>query len=218
VARLYTYIVQRDSGLAPNPYWDWCTLAVCTPNHQGSRIEVGDWIAGFLNKARGHRFLYALEVAEIIDLDDYFHDPRFQSKKPNLRGDWRQRCGDNFYSRQPDGTWIQHRNAFHIGDEIKQKDTKHAKAFTGKRFWYLGRSASKLPARFRPLAGGRGARVNHDPKLVTEFKKWVEHRFSPGISDLPNDNPGLLKTSMDTTGALSHCSGRPSSTTKHRCS
>ena len=96
--RLRSYIVRHDKGLAPNPFWDWCTLAVCTPNHQGSRLDVGDWIAGFLEKKRGYKFLYAMEISEILGLDEYFRDPRFSAKKPNLRGSWTKRCGDNFYS------------------------------------------------------------------------------------------------------------------------
>ena len=57
-----------------------------------------------------------MEVEDVLDLDDYSKDPRFQNKKPDLHaGDWKKRCGDNFYSRAADGSWIQHRNRFHIG-------------------------------------------------------------------------------------------------------
>lgn len=191
MTRLYSYVVREDTGLAPNPFWGWCTLAVCTPNHQGSRVRANDWIAGFLTKAREHRFLYAMEVAEILDLDDYYHDPRFEPKKPNLRGDWQQRCGDNFYCRSKDGEWIRHRNAFHLDEAVKQKDTRFAKAFVGTRFWYLGKSAAHLPWQFAPLAGGRGARVNHDADLVEKFRSWVQAEFAQGVADEPNDNPDL---------------------------
>jgi hypothetical protein len=60
--RLYTCIARVDSGLAPNPFWGWCTLAVCTPNHQGSAGKLGDWIAGFSPKGTGHRFVYAMAL------------------------------------------------------------------------------------------------------------------------------------------------------------
>lgn len=132
-----------------------------------------------------------MEVSEILDLDDYFQDTRFALKKPNLRGNWQQRCGDNFYSRGEDGSWIQHRNRFHLDEAIKKQDTKHARVFVGSLFWYRGRSAESLPARLAPLAGGRGARVNHDPALVDEYRNWVQARFDLGIADLPNDNPDL---------------------------
>jgi hypothetical protein len=67
-------------GLALNPYWDWCTLAVCTPNRQGARL--------------------------------------------GRRGDWKERCGDNFYGQNAGGAWRQRRNRFHIGAEYLTKDTR----------------------------------------------------------------------------------------------
>ena len=189
--KLYTYIVRKDTGLAPNPFWDVCTLAVCTPNHQGSRVRCGDWIAGFLTKACDYRFLYAMEVEEMLGLDEYYRDSRFESKKPNLRGSWKERCGDNFYSRGNDGTWVQHRNRFHLSEDQKRKDTKYARAFVGHRFWYLGKSAAKMPAHFASLAGGRGTRVNHNPVLVEEFCSWVPEHFEIGVHDSPKDNPDI---------------------------
>ncbi|MCC7484242.1 MAG: hypothetical protein IT529_04575 [Burkholderiales bacterium] len=73
--KLYTYVMRHDAGLAPNPFWGWCTLAVCTPNHQGSRVEPGDWIAGFQDKSRGYRLVYAMEVAERIHMMRHFLRP-----------------------------------------------------------------------------------------------------------------------------------------------
>lgn len=192
MSNLYTYVVRQDTGLAPNPYWGWCTLAVCTPNHQGSRAIPGDWIAGFLSKERGYRFLYAMQVLEVLNLDNYYNDSRFQSKKPDLRGTWKQRCGDNFYSLGEDKEWIQHRNRFHLDEATKRQDTRFAKVFVARRFWYLGASAASIPEILAPLVGGRSARVNHDLRLVIEFRRWVEATFKLGISGHPNDNPDLL--------------------------
>ena len=187
--RLYAYVVRVDTGLAPNPFWGVCTLAVCTPNHQGSRVRCGDWIAGFLSKDRGHKFLYAMEVDEILGLDAYHRDSRFEAKKPVLRGTLQQQCGDNFYSRGSDGLWIQHRNRYHLDEASLRKDTRFARVFIARRFWYLGKSAASLPTEFAPLAGGRGARVNHSPELVEAFRAWVVESFRPGVHDLPLDNP-----------------------------
>jgi hypothetical protein len=130
-------------------------------------------------------------VSEILGLQDYFQDARFQAKKPNLRGTWQERCGDNFYSRGPDGNWVRHRNRFHLDDQVEKRDTKFARVFIGHQFWYRGRSAKAAPSRFAPLAGGRGARVNHDPGLTEEFRDWVGREFQSGVADTPNDNPDL---------------------------
>lgn len=188
--RLCTYLITNDKGLAPNPYWGWCTLAVCTPNHQGANLDSGDWIAGFLTKKRGYRFVYAMEIAERLHMNDYFHDPRFSAKKPNLRGSWMERCGDNFYSQLEDESWKQHRNRFHIGPRFLGKDTRLPFVFVGKRFWYFGRHALRLPDRFLTLVGGRGIRVNHDARLTANFRGWVA-RHGEGIHALPSDNPDI---------------------------
>ena len=29
--KLYTYCIPYDSGAAPNPFWETCTLAICKP-------------------------------------------------------------------------------------------------------------------------------------------------------------------------------------------
>src|SRR5208283_2747822 len=104
---VFTYIVATDKGLAPNPFWNYCTLALCTPNHMGVRLKVGDWIAGFLSKERENKLLYAMEVQEILNFDDYYRDSRFSKKIPNLQGTWKHRCGDNIYSKNKSGLWKQ---------------------------------------------------------------------------------------------------------------
>jgi hypothetical protein len=186
--KLLTYIVTHDSGLAPNPFWNWCTLAVCTPNHQGARIEKGDWIVGFYNKKHGNKFLYAMEVYDRrIHLNDYFHDKQFAKKKPNINGSWKQRCGDNFYSLDKNGKWQQHETLHHNTQKSFEQDTRHPYVFVAKKFWYLGSNAYDLPKCFLPLVGGIGIRVNHDPILVEKFKKWITENFSEGCHGLPRD-------------------------------
>jgi len=189
---LCTYVVREDAGLAPNPFWGFCTLAVCTPNHQGTRLQIGDWIAGVLTKARGHRLLYVMQVAEILSLDAYYRDDRFASKRPDLRGDWQKRCGDNFYSLDSTGKWVRHRNRFHLDDAIEKQDTKYARVFIADRFGYYGREAKSVPSEFQSLFGGRGARVNHPAALKTAFIDWVRGNVPQGIHGLPNDNPDMV--------------------------
>lgn len=132
-----------------------------------------------------------MEISEVLGLNEYFHDRRFAAKKPNLRGSWQERCGDNFYSRKPDSSWIQHRNRFYLDEALKRQDTKYARVFIGERFWYRGRLANVAPEKFAPLIGGRGARVNHDPSLVADLCAWISNEFEPGVADVPNDNPDM---------------------------
>src|SRR4030042_6777459 len=92
-----SYLVKIDSGLAPNPFHDYCTLSCCTPNHMNIQLVKGDWIAGFSTKEYGNTLIYAMRVFEVLDYNTYFHDIRFQAKKPKLDQDYKNRCGDNMY-------------------------------------------------------------------------------------------------------------------------
>ena len=130
-----------------------------------------------------------MEVCDVIDMNTYFHDPRFSEKKPNLRGTWQQRCGDNFYSQALDGSWTQHRNRFHIGPAYLEKDTRNPYVFVSKRFWYFGREAVFVPERYIALVGKRGIRVNHPRELCQGFLAWVQSSQESGVRALPTHNP-----------------------------
>lgn len=190
MSNLYTYVMQHDAGLAPNPFWGFCTLAVCTPNHQGSRAKRGDWIAGVSDKRRGYKLIHVMEVDERVHMKDYLRDERFAAKKPVTDGTPQQRCGDNFYSLDEHGRWTQHPNRYHEGPSCLAQDTRHPWVFVARRFWYLGRNAAEIPAQFMSMFGGRGARVNHPPELVASFRNWVQAALTEGVNALPRDLEG----------------------------
>jgi len=187
---LYTYVLKHDAGLAPNPFFGICTLAVCTPNHQGSRAKRADWIAGVSDKSRGHKLIYVMELDDRIHMSDYFRDRQFAEKRPVMNGTARQRCGDNFYSQDGSSRWIQHPNRYHMGPECLAQDTRNPWVFVGKKFWYLGRKAIDLPTEFLPMFGGRGARVNHPAEQVAAFQAWVDASLRRGMNALPRDFEG----------------------------
>jgi hypothetical protein len=78
--KICSYVIKRDTGLAPNPFWGYCSLAVCTPNHQRARLSSGDWIVGNSSVSDRQRLVYAMQIDEVLGFDAYFRDPRFQQK------------------------------------------------------------------------------------------------------------------------------------------
>lgn len=84
--RFCSYVVVHDGGFAPNPFAGYCTLAACTPNHQGLRLKKGDWLLGHGSAETGNRLIYAMQVADVLDFDDYFHARQFAAKKPQHGG------------------------------------------------------------------------------------------------------------------------------------
>ena len=192
--RLCSYIVRKDTGLAPNPFWGSCTLAVCTPNHMGIRLKEEDWVVGFLNKERGNRLLFAMKVKEILHFDAYYKDSQFKAKRPNVNGSWRERCGDNMYFLDAKGQWKRHPTIYHRTSEHLAQDTKKPYVFVGKYFYYFGQNAPKLPKEYHEIVVNRqGVKCNHEFELTQKFIGWLKQSFKPGIHGDPIDNPDLKK-------------------------
>ncbi len=104
MAKYLFYRMTYDTGFAPNPFWDFCTLATCTPNHKPANLCKGDFIIGvesigLVNERKRSEYkthidqsiVYAMEVEESLDLNSYFRDPRFEVKKFKKANDWRKR-------------------------------------------------------------------------------------------------------------------------------
>jgi len=206
---LCTYTVTNDTGLAPNPFWGWCTLAVCTPNYQSTRLQKGDWIAGFLAKSRGQKLLYLMRIDEVLDLDDYYRDHRFARKRPNVRGDWRERVGDNFYYKDSNGKWQQAKTLMHREPKKFKQDTKRHQAFVGRRFRYLGRNAMDVPERFAGYVQSRGIRYIDKEDRISDLVSWVENAVFRRVAGTPNDNEWL--TTKKKSGMTTNCGPTPAS-------
>jgi hypothetical protein len=184
--RLYSYVVKNDLGLAPNPFWGYCTLAVCTPNHMGARPQPRDWFMGTEPIGRGSKLIYAMQVSEIFSFDDYYRDPRFEKKKPVIKGIWQQSCGDNMYYRDSIGQWKQHPTLHHSEPDRIAQDLKNPYVFIGEHFYYFGDRAVEIPSEYANLIWRRqGYKREHDPDLVNHFLSWLQHNFKPGEHGKP---------------------------------
>src|SRR5262245_34371721 len=82
--QLRSYVVKHDFGFSPNPFHGYCTLAACTPNHQGLRLEEGDWLIGHATAKAGRGLIYAMEVSGVMDCDEYYRAPRLVAKRPRF--------------------------------------------------------------------------------------------------------------------------------------
>lgn len=185
--RLCSYVVVHDKGFAPNPFGDFCTLAACTPNHQGLRLCPGDWLLGNSSVATGSRLIYAMRIREALDFDIYYRDPWFAAKKARP-GTWRQRCGDNIYFRERDGRWAQALAFFHTRPTDLEKDTRHPRVFISDHFFYFGENAPNIPDRYSGLVRTRqGCCCSHDSATVHSFIAWLERTYRVGVHGNPRD-------------------------------
>jgi len=170
-----------DSGLAPNPFGRWCTIAVCTPNHCNAKLDKGDWILGHSGISNGYQLIYAMEITEeIMNFNDYYNDNRFQYKKPVLGGKWWQITGDNIYYQDKNGRYTFDINAFH--EDKFEKDTKYPKVFISNNFYYFGEnSIEKFPKNFPHLIHkGRKFTYLEDEESIERFISWLKKNYTKG--------------------------------------
>ncbi|NHA05459.1 hypothetical protein G7092_16735 [Mucilaginibacter sp. HC2] len=192
----YSYKIEHDFGLAPNPFGSYCTLAVCKPDiRRNKKLQLGDWIfgTGSAKLKNLNYFIYGMQVEEKITLEQYWDDPRFQYKKPILNGSLVELYGDNFYHRDAKtNDWIQEDSAHSLDGGVVNED--HLKADTGgefvlisKTFYYFGDKAFKIPDQFLEICNrGRNVKSNAIPALVADqFIAWLSQNYTLGIHGDP---------------------------------
>lgn len=189
---LRSYVVAGDKGVAPNPFYGFCTLALCKWEiRKGARV--GDWIVGTGSASKGvglgGHLVYAMKVMEILGFDDYFHDPRFQVKKPDDKGDRQQKCGDNIYWLE-NGVWKQLPGSNH-GPGDMEHDTKSDRVLISTDYVYFGCKAPKIP---EDMASAEKSIVHRnqgkrnfnsdkpsDAEMIANFEEWIRSFGKTGI-------------------------------------
>ncbi|MDE0554049.1 MAG: hypothetical protein OXI24_07545 [Candidatus Poribacteria bacterium] len=198
---LFSYIVRFDSGFAPNPFHGYCTLATCKPLIR-DRAEINDWLVGTGSNAKnirhGGHLVYAMRVTEILSTKDYWADPRFEDKKPNLHYNWIAASGDNIYEPLGNGQWRQLGSYHSLRDgSASQKhiarDTGVPKVLISDDFVYFGGEGPQLPTEF--CQGGKAnlllsirnyQRVRQE-ETIAAFENWLRSLGVHGYQGKPWD-------------------------------
>ncbi|MGA2774266.1 MAG: hypothetical protein ABSG26_26060 [Bryobacteraceae bacterium] len=190
VVKLYSYVVEHDTGRAPNPYFGVCTLCRCkyrsTPKKPRNVVELakeGDWIVGTggadTRKSAGHgKVVYAMRVDEKVTREKYYTDRRFAKKRVVPTGD----------NERPT-------NSF---QRCKQY------ALISWHFYYFGAKAIPIPRRFSDLEKeGPGFKKNFDSAYISSFVEWLEKNHKPGKHGEPWMKP--TDRSKGSKGCRSSC-------------
>jgi len=196
--KIYSYVVDHDLGLAPNPFGQYCTLAVCKPNiRKSAKLNIGDWVIGTGSRALENvakrsyinYLIYAMEVTEVISMDCYWRDQRFQYKKPNTGGSLVTMYGDNFYHKEGD-IWVQENSAHsNINCSTNEKhlktDVDGKNVLISDNFYYFGNQAPKIPNELLDVChAGIGQKFVPD-NIKNEFIEWLTLYHKKGINGDP---------------------------------
>ncbi|MCU0323628.1 MAG: hypothetical protein MUF45_00035 [Spirosomaceae bacterium] len=190
--KIYSYVIVRDYGFAPNPFNGLCTLATCKADIR-QNANVGDWIIGTGGKdiagSDGDfegKLVYAMRVDEKLTYNQYWEDSRFELKKPVINGSLVQMYGDNIYHKEND-IWIQ-QNSHHSNEDGSPnsvniaRDTKSSFVLVSENFYYFGRLARKLPEQLHEsfLKKGQGYKTITNFEEINSFLDWLS-KFEMGI-------------------------------------
>ncbi|WGL15199.1 hypothetical protein PVT68_10475 [Microbulbifer bruguierae] len=230
--RLFSYKQTHDTGFAPNPFGLTLTLATCKPLIRKHK-HVGDWIAGFTSielsgTAVGEeRLIYLMRVGEKLAIADYFHDPRFADKIPQLgRRGAEYKAGDNIYRPLGPGAVLpeqfeQLENPNHwAGNGPSQfdllRDLSGRSVLIADEFYYFGRNAIALPFDVRPAVprGQSGAGKLSSEALAQRCVDYIRKHYKPGRHGVPHQWP----EDTNSCGIKSCSAAKPVSPQKPRAS
>lgn len=189
--KFYSYVIPRDFGFAPNPYFNYCTLATCKPRIRKS-AQVGDWIGAF--GAAGtevyEKLVVLMRVEEVLTFDEYWKDYRFFSKRPVFNRGMMHMYGDNIY-HHVEGNWVQEPSHHSFADGSinyanLNRDTQTDRVLIATEFYYFGNNAIDIPQKFNELvAHGIGHRVNEDEIMINEFICYMRTSYNMGMQGIP---------------------------------
>ena len=198
--KLFSYVVARDYGFAPNPFFGICTLATCKPRIRKT-AALGDWIIGTGSKARGRqgRLVFAMRVSDAMTFNEYWLDERFLKKRPNLRGSLKQAFGDNIYFRDERGHWQQQDSHHSYANGAPnmhniRNDTQADRVLMGMDYVYWGGNGPLIDQAFRDYGGhdicaARNHKSNFPDDLVRDVSTWLRSLDQHGYLGDPPDWP-----------------------------
>jgi len=173
---VYSYVVEHDTGKAPNPYFGFCTLCRCKfrkcDTSRKNIVELAEpkkknWVIGTgganLRKSAGHgKLVFAMQVDEKLTREEYYNKLKFKKKKPGTCTD-EQKHGDN---EEPHGDFEKHKQFVLVSHP--------------RHFYYFGEKAVDIPKKFDLEKKGPGFRSNFDQKDILRFVEWLKKEHKPG--------------------------------------
>lgn len=165
-----------------------------------ARVE--DWVlgTGSADKGRSGRAIYAMRVQETMTFSEYWVDPRFARKRPDLRASQKIAFGDNIYRPDGSGGWRQldSHHSLHDGSPNPLNlvaDTATDRVLVSQDFIYWGRDGPTVPAHLRSFGARhedlccrtQGHRCRFDEGLAAAAVAWFESFADRGLQGRPAD-------------------------------
>ena len=177
---LYSYIVRRDYGFAPNPFFGICTLATCKPVIR--RVaQIDDWVIGTGAKSNNEngKLVYAMKICDILSYNCYWKKLEYRDKQPKLTGSIKRAYGDNIYHKNMAGEWVQEDSHHSYENGIVNEanllhDTKTDRVLISKKFVYFGGCGPEVPAHLECIVHKGPGHLKKDHECTLKlFLEWI---------------------------------------------
>lgn len=188
--RIFTYKVAYDSGSAPNPYHDVCTLAICKPAIRNS-AKVGDIVVGIAT-GDSRRIVYCMQVTDKFPWSEYIelcrgkHESSGQSEYKKIskkipRGEYDP--GDCIWKIADTHHEPLKSHSGHDDGHYERDVGGNKSVLLSTKFWYFGKGMDpgkgydlKLPE-YMPMVGrGHLSNKNRDHRedFVRDFNEQLK--------------------------------------------
>jgi hypothetical protein len=172
--KIYFYKLTVDDGGAPCVEKGLLSLSICKPMLRGS-AEKGDIVIGFAATSLHveNHLIYLARVNEKVENGDYYRPGKYNGRADCIY-EWR---GGRFAQR---AGALYHGSAGDLVHDLGQHPNyPRGNTLLSREFCYFGASGTDdykkaFPGVANAVAAlGRGHRVHHDAKLLTELEKLV---------------------------------------------
>jgi hypothetical protein len=181
-----TYRLDHDLGFAPNPFFGWCSLACCMGDIR-KHAKLNDIIIGMAGSGKrglGHyhpQLIYWMRVDVELTFDQYWNDPRFTRKRPQIPGPKMSMVGDRTYRHEGEGAdWSFDTSMHYIASAVQTngghvvRDTKVDRVLLSQHYTYWGKSGPAVPDHLLSLFPAlRGQKCNHDAALLAQLHALI---------------------------------------------
>ena len=198
MARGYSYVVKRDYGFAPNPFYGFLTLATCKPKIR-RKAQVGDFIIGIAPVDFDNKLVFMAKVSKVITFNEYWNNEEYACKKPVMNGSFKKLYGDNIYHQLDGGEWMQE-NSHHSNqdgsinmDNLTRDTGTTDRVLIADEFFYFGKSMIKVPAEYVTHIHIKREHRNVDIEICNGLWNYLCANYEMGLIDLPRQFKDFIR-------------------------
>jgi Nucleotide modification associated domain 2 len=181
--KLFSYRIPWDGGSAPNPFWGYCTLAICKPRIRLS-AAVKDWVVG-TGSARSpigdisNKVVYAMCVTDKKTMKEYdkFTRSKLPRKIPLLTSsNPRRHVGDSIYDYSISNNTTPYpalRRGVH-DDSDRDTDLNGSYVLLSNHFFYFGDQPVTLPENLMGIVKKGPGHKTISGQQYDDFISWLE--------------------------------------------